>query len=267
MYNLGLGVPQDYTEAIQWYRQAAEQGDAGAQNNLGVMYRYGQGVPQNDAEAVKWFRLAAEQGIAGAQANLGLMYFNGQGIRQNYAEAAKWFRLAAEQGHAVAQVLLGTTYADGQDIPQDKVQTLMWLNLGIAHMPPGTQREGVMKMRDMLVAKMAPTQIAHAQELARNWHPQKEPSRQLRPPPESLESFNMMIWDVHLPKTTEFIQIVLDFLGYNPGPVNGTLGQKTRVAIHAFQQQAGLQDDGEISPALVNRLYTAVLRRTTPPTR
>jgi peptidoglycan hydrolase-like protein with peptidoglycan-binding domain len=77
----------------------------------------------------------------------------------------------------------------------------------------------------------------------------------------------MMVWDVHLPKTTEFVQIVLDFLGYNPGPVNGTLGQQTRVAIRAFQQHVGLQEDGEISPALVNHLYTAVLRKATPSTR
>ncbi len=51
--------------------QAAEQGDAKAQFNLGVMYSDGRGVPQNDAEAVKWFRLAAEQGDASAQYNLG----------------------------------------------------------------------------------------------------------------------------------------------------------------------------------------------------
>ena len=38
----------------------AEQGDADAQFNLGVMYRKGEGVPENSAEAVNWYRLAAE---------------------------------------------------------------------------------------------------------------------------------------------------------------------------------------------------------------
>ena len=42
---------------------AAEQGNAEAQVNLGVMCHTGQGVPQDYAEAVKWWRLAAEQGI------------------------------------------------------------------------------------------------------------------------------------------------------------------------------------------------------------
>jgi len=36
----------------------AEQGEAAAQFNLGLMYATGQGVPQDDAEAAKWFRRA-----------------------------------------------------------------------------------------------------------------------------------------------------------------------------------------------------------------
>ena len=63
-------------------RQAADQGDANAQFNLGVMYDFGEGVPKDDAEAVEWYRLAAEQGYANAQFNLGLMYANGEGVRR-----------------------------------------------------------------------------------------------------------------------------------------------------------------------------------------
>lgn len=36
MYRDGRGVLQSDTEAVKWYRKAAEQGDADAQNNLGV---------------------------------------------------------------------------------------------------------------------------------------------------------------------------------------------------------------------------------------
>ena len=63
MYRNGEGVPQDYAEAVKWYRLAAEQGDADAQYNLGLMYDNGNGVPQDYKEAVKWYRLAAEQGV------------------------------------------------------------------------------------------------------------------------------------------------------------------------------------------------------------
>ena len=71
------------------------------------MYDNGEGVPQDYAEAVKWYRLAAEQGDANAQYNLGLMYDNGQGVPQDYAEAVKWYRLAAEQGDAEHNTILG----------------------------------------------------------------------------------------------------------------------------------------------------------------
>ena len=54
MYANGQGVPQDHAEAVKWFREAADQGVAPAQHNLGVMYDNGEGVPQDHAEAVKW---------------------------------------------------------------------------------------------------------------------------------------------------------------------------------------------------------------------
>ena len=80
----------------------AKQGDVTAQYNLGVMYGEGVGVPENESEAVKWFRKAADQGYADAQYNLGLMYDNGEGVPENESEAVKWYRKAADQGHASA---------------------------------------------------------------------------------------------------------------------------------------------------------------------
>ncbi len=49
-------------EALKWYRKAAEQGNADAQNNLGFMYLNGYGVPQDNVQAHMWFNLAAAQG-------------------------------------------------------------------------------------------------------------------------------------------------------------------------------------------------------------
>jgi TPR repeat protein len=60
-------------------------------------------VPQNFAEAMKWYRLAATQGYANAQNNLGQMYVNGQGVAQDYVRARMWLDLAAAQGVAIAE--------------------------------------------------------------------------------------------------------------------------------------------------------------------
>ena len=43
---------------MQWYRKAAEQGDAVAQSNLGTMYDKGRGVPQDFVRAHMWFNVA-----------------------------------------------------------------------------------------------------------------------------------------------------------------------------------------------------------------
>jgi TPR repeat protein len=95
-------VPQDYVEAVKWYRKAAEQGNAQAQDYLAIMYGQGKGVPQDYAEAIQWFKRAAEQGNADAQGNLGWMYGEGNGVPVDYVEAYKWFNLAAAQGDATA---------------------------------------------------------------------------------------------------------------------------------------------------------------------
>ena len=99
MYAEGQGVPQDDAKAVTWYKKAAQQGLAEAQNNLGVMYNNGQGVPQDHATAVTWFTKAAEQGLAEAQFNLGNMYYKGRGVPQDHAKAHMWLNLAAALGN------------------------------------------------------------------------------------------------------------------------------------------------------------------------
>ena len=92
----------DYETAMREFRPLAEQGDAGAQLNLGLMYANGHGVPQDTAEAATWYSLAAEQGNATAQSNLGLMYALGLGVLQNFVLAYMWFDLATMQGEKTA---------------------------------------------------------------------------------------------------------------------------------------------------------------------
>jgi uncharacterized protein len=160
MYELGLGVGKSYTEAFRWYRQAAEQGLAVAQSNLGFMYSNGNGVPENDTEAARWYRLAAEQGYAQAQVNLGVLYRKGNGVPADDTEAARWYRLAAEQGNADAQLNLGFMYANGQGVPEDLVSAYMWLSLASAQ-----GSEAASTIKDSLAEQMmSRTEVAVAQD-------------------------------------------------------------------------------------------------------
>ena len=90
---------EDYQTAFKLWLPLAEQGDADAQYNLGLMYDNGRGVKQDDFEAVKWFRQAAEQGYTDAQFNLGVMYAKGQGVRQDKGQAKEWFGKACDNGY------------------------------------------------------------------------------------------------------------------------------------------------------------------------
>ena len=133
-------------------------------------------MPQDYAEAVKWYRKVAEQGVAGAQFDLASAYLTGEGIPQEFAEAVKWFRKAADQGNADAQVRLGGMCADGKGVPQDYVQSHMWLNLAASRYPASDKenRDIAVKYRDIVAARMTSAQIAEAQKLAREWKPTQE---------------------------------------------------------------------------------------------
>jgi TPR repeat protein len=160
----------DYAKAAKWYQLAAEQGEAYAQLNLGMMYYRGEGVPQVYKEAVKWYRMSAKQGNANAQYFLGVMYDNGQGVPQNYKEVVKWWRLAAERGNATAQYSLGGMYEHGQGVPQDYVLAYMWTNIAAVNAMEwldASEFQKIVNYRDSIAKKMTAQQIGNAQELAR----------------------------------------------------------------------------------------------------
>lgn len=103
-FRRGARDPQFYKLALEMFYSLAKQGNAEAQNQLGMMYKLGLGVPQNYKEAIKWFRLAAElwkkpdrksniYGITKAQDNLGAMYKAGFGVPLDLQEARMWFNI------------------------------------------------------------------------------------------------------------------------------------------------------------------------------
>jgi TPR repeat protein len=168
LYARGQGLPKDYRVAIQWYRRAAEQGDALAQFQLGVLYANGQGVRQNYEIAGQWYRRAADQGDAVAQFNLGVRYANGQGVPQNDELAGRWYRRAAQQGHARAQSNLGVLYANGQGVPKDVMRAYMWLTIAVAGSRGDDDGKPAIANQTIVASDLTAAQIEQAQEMARH---------------------------------------------------------------------------------------------------
>ena len=124
---------------------------------------------------MKWYRLAADQGYAPAQNSVGVLYARGEGESQNWAEAVRWYRLAADQGYALAQQNLGNMYLIGAGVTQDNVQALMWFILAVSQVDFEVGgRDTPDRGRDYVASVMTPAQIAEAQKLAREWKPKRE---------------------------------------------------------------------------------------------
>ena len=100
-FNKGLTAAQsgDFATALKEWKPLAEEGNAAAQNNLGLMYHNGWGVPQDYKEAARLYRLAAEQGDADAQGNLGVMYVFGKGVTKDFVYAHMWGNIALMNGN------------------------------------------------------------------------------------------------------------------------------------------------------------------------
>jgi TPR repeat protein len=153
---------KDFATAFSKFRSAAQQGNAAAQTNLGVMYDRGEGVAQDYTAAVHWYRLAAKQGIAIAQYNLGLNYENGRGVTQDYKEAARFYRLAAESGLEVAQHAIASLYLRGDGVTKSNLLAYMWSYLA-------SERGNIesKNLNHLAAANMTLKQAEQAQRMAR----------------------------------------------------------------------------------------------------
>lgn len=83
--------PQDLTEAVRWYRRAAEQGESMAQHSLGFMLLLGEGEPRNVDEGLQWLERASNAGESCAMRLLVDCYENGYcEVPKDPAKAAHW---------------------------------------------------------------------------------------------------------------------------------------------------------------------------------
>jgi uncharacterized protein len=120
---------EEYKQAAEWYRKAAEQGSAAGRLHLAALYRDGgKGFPRDLAQTVAWYRQAADLGDVTAQGALGVLYSFGQGVQQNYVEAYFWLDLAASANdanhdkYAANRQLVGTHItADELEEVQDRI--------------------------------------------------------------------------------------------------------------------------------------------------
>ncbi len=159
-------ITKEPSQAIVWYRKAAEQGDTESAFSLGEMYRLGEGTLPNNKEALMWYKKAADKGNSSAMEWTGYLYetgdgtdagvpdydkaldyynqaitlnsflamertailfFNGSNLNRDYSEAFKLFSKAATEGNRiVSKRYLGYMYRDGKGTAVDPVIAFRW---------------------------------------------------------------------------------------------------------------------------------------------
>jgi hypothetical protein len=88
----------DYAKAMQYHRQAALAGNALSMFDIGSLYEHGLGVAKNLTEAARWYGYSARYGLAQGQYNYATMLEAGEGVPKDEVEAYKFFVLAARGG-------------------------------------------------------------------------------------------------------------------------------------------------------------------------
>jgi len=265
MYFLGAGIDRNREKAVELYRAAAERGDPYALHSLGMAQIKGEGTVQNEEaglekllqsveaghtfsfnaiggfylrgdhveeninRAVYYYnRSAARQDIYG-YLNMGTLFREGKGVPQDFEAARGWFVKAHEGGHPAAGTALGLLYFNGQGVEKSEAEATRWFResalRGDAWGAYNTawmlgRQQGAGAERDrvrMLAMAVAVDPTSPAAEKARADLGKTSASSKAR-----------------------VLQQTLTDLGFEPGPVDGQPGRRTRQALSEFFSASGL---------------------------
>jgi uncharacterized protein len=101
-----LGSHVSPRDELDWLTRLANQGDTGAQLQLGLAYRDGRYGPADTKTGFYWLQRSAAGGNAFAEDTIGKAYAEGLGTTRNIALAKQWWRKAIKHGDPEARIHL-----------------------------------------------------------------------------------------------------------------------------------------------------------------
>jgi len=247
-YLEGNGTNRNVKTATEWLDRAARAGLAPAQYRLAAMYERGLGVEKDIDKARSWYAAAAERGNVKAMHNLAVSVSGRDGSDPDYALAAKWYGEAAARGLADSQFNLGILAEHGLGRTKDLTDAYKWFSLAAAQGDPEAK-----KRRDMIHAQLAPETLAAADVAVKAWTAVPVTT-------EANEVVKQSTWAATSDPSPQSVplvtkaQVLLNKLGYDVGPPDGVMGERTRTGIKLFQQRNGLNETGEVTAPLLTKL-------------
>lgn len=252
-YAEGNGVSRDLGKAAAWYDRAARAGIAVAQYRLGSLFERGEGVEEDRSAAVGWYRRAADQGNIGAMHNLAVMMSEGVEGAPDHKSAFEWFFTAANHGVVDSQFNLAVVFARGLGKDKDLAEAYKWFAIAAASGDIDARAR-----RDQVEKALSPDDLAKARAAVKAWRVTTpvEHANIVVAPSDEWDSAPVGISDTDRRSLVTKIQALLTEQGYDPGPVDGFEGPKTREAVRAFQRNFGLAATGIISGDLATALVS-----------
>jgi len=128
-----------HKQAVDWYRKAAEGGDAESQRVIAEIYFTGKDLPRDWNAGLAWLKKSADQGHSSAEMELGAYYrgfFWGEEVPEDPDLAKYWYTRAAEHGNKEAQEIVQrggwVLNSSGKAVPASSA--------GNRPIPPGSTR-------------------------------------------------------------------------------------------------------------------------------
>jgi hypothetical protein len=142
---------------------------ARANHNLAVQSEHGK--KPSIKKALKFYRLSADDGFAGAQNNLGDLYETGEGVQKNDKVASYWYARAAERGEPTAYLSLSTLLSENTKDEAVLIEALKFAILAVANLPEGYNKSQAIKTANKISSQLSPEAKAYANDLAIEWEP------------------------------------------------------------------------------------------------
>lgn len=140
---------------------------------------------QDPQKVAYYYKSSADEGFAGAQNNLGDLYESGTGVSKDIRAAVYWYTRSAERGEPTAYLSLTTVLLEGNPDSYTLIEALKFGYLAYERLPEGINKKTAFKSIREIESKLSQKAIEYAKLLARRWEPLYQETHTLGDTPES----------------------------------------------------------------------------------
>ena len=122
IYERGLGTPQNFAKAAEYYQAVMDKSNGHVLYCQGMAYLLGRGAKQDVLLGVRYLKSAAEMGDMAGECELARCLLSGTGIKKNPYAAVKLLKKSVDLEYGPSCTLLGDCRRDGQGGKQDPAE-------------------------------------------------------------------------------------------------------------------------------------------------